>query len=54
MVDKTKFAAEEALGYRITIVGRNLYVTDAMKSYAKEKISKIDRLTRYSKNRRKN
>lgn len=43
MVDKTKFAAEEALGYRITIVGRNLYVTDAMKNYAMEKISKIDR-----------
>ncbi len=43
MVDKTKFAAEEALGYRITIVGRNLYVTDAMKNYAVEKISKIDR-----------
>ena len=43
MVDKTKFAAEEALGYRITIVGRNLYVTDAMKNYAMEKLSKIDR-----------
>ncbi len=43
MVDKAKFAAEEALGYRITIVGRNLYVTDAMKNYAMEKISKIDR-----------
>ncbi|MBS0614931.1 MAG: ribosome-associated translation inhibitor RaiA [Verrucomicrobia bacterium] len=43
MVDKSKFAAEEALGYRITIVGRNLYVTDAMKNYAMEKISKIDR-----------
>lgn len=42
MVDKSRQAAEET-GYRIVIVGRNVYVTDAMKNYATDKISKIDR-----------
>lgn len=44
MVDKAKFAAqEEALGYRLTINGRNVFVTEAMKNHAIEKLSKIDR-----------
>lgn len=43
MVDKSKFAEEEAQGYRINIIGRNVFVTEAMKNYAIEKISKIDR-----------
>jgi putative sigma-54 modulation protein len=44
MVDKTKFAAqEEALGYRLTINGRNVFVTEAMKNHAIEKLSKLDR-----------
>lgn len=43
MVDKTKFAAqEEALGNRLTIVGRNVFVTEAMKNHAFDKLSKLD------------
>jgi putative sigma-54 modulation protein len=44
MVDKAKFTEQEkALGLRINILGRNVYVTDAMKNYAYEKLEKIDR-----------
>lgn len=47
MVDKAKvaakFAEEEAQGYRLNILGRNVLVTDAMKNYAMEKIAKIER-----------
>lgn len=44
MVDKAKFTEQEqALGMRISITGRNVYVTDSMKDYAFEKISKIER-----------
>lgn len=44
MVDKAKFAQQdEALGYRLTIIGRNVYVTEAMKSHAFEKLSKLDK-----------
>ncbi|HUD01177.1 MAG TPA: ribosome-associated translation inhibitor RaiA [Rhabdochlamydiaceae bacterium] len=44
MVDKAKFAAqEEALGYRLNINGRNVFVTEAMKNHAIEKLSKLDR-----------
>lgn len=44
MVNKVKFTEQEkALGLRIHILGRNVYVTDAMKEYAYEKLSKIDR-----------
>jgi putative sigma-54 modulation protein len=44
MVDKTKFTDEEkALGRRIHVIGRNVYVTDAMKDYAYDKLSKIER-----------
>jgi len=44
MVDVQKFKDEEALGYQIDIVGRNVQVTEAMKNYAWEKLSKIERL----------
>ena len=43
MAEKARFAEEEAQGYRINIVGRNVFVTEPMKNYAMEKISKIDR-----------
>lgn len=40
MVQKTDFAKE---GYDIKVIGRHVSVTDAMKNYAVEKVSKIDR-----------
>lgn len=44
MVDKAKFTEQEkALGLRISILGRNVYVTDSMKEYAYEKLSKIEK-----------
>jgi putative sigma-54 modulation protein len=43
MVDKNKFAEEEAQGYRIDVIGRHLEVTEPMKNYAWDKLSKIER-----------
>jgi putative sigma-54 modulation protein len=43
MVDKDKFAEEESLGYNVTINGRNIQVTEAMKNYALDKLNKIER-----------
>lgn len=43
MVDKRKFIEEEAQGYNINITGRHVAVTEAMKNYAWEKISKLER-----------
>jgi len=43
MVDKAKFIEEEALGYPINIIGRNVYVTEGMKNYAIDKLSKIEK-----------
>lgn len=43
MVDKAKFAAEEAEGYRFTIYGKAVHVTEAMKNYVREKLAKIER-----------
>ncbi len=40
MVNKTHFDVNE--GYKITIVGRHVHVTDSMKEYARDKISKIE------------
>lgn len=40
MVQKTEFAKE---GYDIKVIGRNVLVTDAIKQYAVEKVSKIER-----------
>lgn len=43
MVDKEKFRAEEALGYNISILGRSVQITEAMKNYVWEKLTKIER-----------
>lgn len=44
MVDKAKFTEKEkALGFRINVQGRHVYVTEAMKNYAYDKLSKIER-----------
>jgi putative sigma-54 modulation protein len=43
MAERAKFIEEEAMGYRINIIGRNIYVTEAMKNHAWDKLSKIDR-----------
>jgi putative sigma-54 modulation protein len=43
MVDKNKFADEDAQGYIINILGRNVQVTEAMKNYAWDKMSKVER-----------
>ncbi len=40
MVQKTEFAKE---GYDVKVIGRHVSVTDAIKKYAVEKVSKIDR-----------
>jgi len=45
MVDKAKFAEEEELiPYRFNVVGRHVVVTDAIKKYIWDKLSKIERL----------
>lgn len=43
MVDKKKFVEEDASGYRIDIVGRHVQVTEPMKNYAWDKLSKVER-----------
>ena len=43
MVDKSKFAAEEAAGYRLTVLGKGVVCTEAMKNYVRDKLAKIDR-----------
>ncbi len=43
MVDKKKFAEEDASGYRIDILGRNVQISEPMKTYAWDKLSKIER-----------
>ena len=43
MVNKAKFAEEEASGYRIEVMGRHIEVTEPMKQYAWDKLSKIER-----------
>ena len=43
MTQKLKTELEHA--YNISITGRHVHVTDSMKEYAKEKISKIDRIS---------
>lgn len=43
MGDKRKFIEEEAQGYNINITGRNVAVTEAMKNYAWDKLSKLER-----------
>lgn len=43
MVNKKKFEEEEAAGYRIEVLGRNLEVTEPIRAYVWNKISKIER-----------
>jgi putative sigma-54 modulation protein len=43
MAGKPNFAEDEAMGYNITILGRNVQVTEAMKNYAWDKLTKIER-----------
>lgn len=43
MVDVNKFMAEDEAGYAITIIGRNALVTEAMKNYLWDKLSKVER-----------
>lgn len=47
MSRKSKAAefVQEGYGYNITITGRNVLITDPMKAYAMEKISKIERFS---------
>ena len=42
MVDKARFAEEDAEGYSIQVLGRSVYVTEAMKKHAWDKMSKVD------------
>jgi ribosome hibernation promoting factor len=44
MTNKTKVASEPS-AYNITIIGRNVAITESMKQYAREKISKIERFS---------
>ncbi|MCI0382256.1 MAG: ribosome-associated translation inhibitor RaiA [Chlamydiae bacterium] len=43
MVDKEKFIEEEALGYNIYIIAKNFPLTEPMRQYVWEKLSKIER-----------
>lgn len=43
MVDKEKFAEEEALGYNINIIGKNFQLTDTMRKHVWDKLVKIER-----------
>lgn len=43
MVDVNKFREEEAMGYNIQIIGRNIEVTEPLRLYIWNKLSKIER-----------
>lgn len=43
MSSKEKFFEEEEAGYRIDVIGRHIEVTEPMKQYAWDKLSKIER-----------
>lgn len=43
MVNIRKFEEEEALGYSLEIIGKNIEVTETMRTYIWNKISKIER-----------
>lgn len=43
MVDVNKFKEEDALGYRIDVVGRNVQVTEPIRAYIWDKFSKVER-----------
>lgn len=44
MVNKDKFKEEEARGYRVDIVGRGIEVTEPIRAYVGDKLSKIEHL----------
>lgn len=43
MTDKNKFSEEESQGYKVSILGRNVAVTDGMKTHAINKLAKLER-----------
>jgi len=43
MVDKSKFKEEESLGYRVDIIGRNVEITEPIRAYVWDKLSKVER-----------
>jgi putative sigma-54 modulation protein len=43
MVDKNKFKEEDESGYRVDIIGRNVQVTEPIRLYVWDKLSKIER-----------
>ncbi len=43
MADLEKFAEEDAEGYAVVVIGRNVLVSEAMKNYAWDKLDKIER-----------
>jgi putative sigma-54 modulation protein len=43
MVANSKFKEEDSLGYRVDIIGRNVQITDPIRSYVWDKLTKIER-----------
>jgi len=43
MASKAKFNEEDSLGYRVDVIGRNVQVTDPIRAYIWDKLSKIER-----------
>ncbi len=43
MLDKNKFEEEEAQGYRIDVIGRNVQITEPIRAYIWDKLAKVER-----------
>jgi putative sigma-54 modulation protein len=43
MVANNKFKEEESAGYRVDIIGRNVQITDPIRAYVWDKLSKVER-----------
>ncbi len=43
MVAKNKFKDEDDLGYRVDVIGRNIEITDPIRTYVWDKLAKIER-----------
>lgn len=43
MAEMKKFKEEDALGYRVDIIGRNVEITDPIRTYVWDKLSKVER-----------
>ena len=43
MVANSKFKEEDSLGYRVDIIGRNVQITDPIRTYVWDKLAKIER-----------